>query len=142
MVGMQPVVDQPLGYLLHRIAAALLTEVTATALAPLGLTFPQCICMRMLSQSPGMSSADLARKASVTPQAMNVVLQRLQERGLVRRPDNASSGRSLPAELTCAGVELLNRAEFGMRSAERRALAKLGQEDRRALRRMLAAVGE
>jgi hypothetical protein len=40
------------GYLLHRLAAALRAEVTATVLEPLNLAFPQYICMRMLSHSP------------------------------------------------------------------------------------------
>jgi hypothetical protein len=40
--------DQPLGYLLSRVANALRAEVTATALQPLNVAFPQYICMRIL----------------------------------------------------------------------------------------------
>ena len=38
--------EQPLGYLLYRVANALRSEVTATVLEPLGRAFPQYICMR------------------------------------------------------------------------------------------------
>lgn len=77
---------QPLGYLLHRLTSALRTEVTATVLTPLGLSFPQYLCMRLLSQSPGTSNAELARGISVSPQAMNMVVRGLQKRRLVARP--------------------------------------------------------
>jgi hypothetical protein len=47
--------DAPLGYLLARVANALRTEVTATVLDPIGLAFPQYICLRLLSKYPGRS---------------------------------------------------------------------------------------
>jgi DNA-binding MarR family transcriptional regulator len=99
--------DEPLGYLLHRLATSLRAEVTSAALEPVGLSFPQYICMRILAKSPGRSNADLARDVSVSPQAMNMVVRGLQDRGLVTRPASVSSGRSLPAELTRDGVEIL-----------------------------------
>ena len=59
--------DQPLGYLLSRVANALRAEVMETVLDPLGLAFPQYICMRVLSKFPGRSNADLARDTNVSP---------------------------------------------------------------------------
>jgi len=52
--------EQPLGLLLHRAQSALRTEVTATALKSMGLTFREYICMRILRRSPGKSNAELA----------------------------------------------------------------------------------
>ena len=78
--------DEPLGYLLHRVASALRAEVTATALEPVGLSFPQYICMRILSKFPDRSNAELARDTGVSPQAMNMVLRSLEERALVTPP--------------------------------------------------------
>jgi DNA-binding MarR family transcriptional regulator len=138
---MQILEDQPLGYLLHRVTAALRAEVTTTVLEPLDLAFPEYICMRMLSQSPGQSNAELARDLNVSPQAMNMVVRRLQERGLVTRPATVPSGRSLPTELTRKGVELLKRTDAGVREAERHLLAKLSEQERRDFRRLLAALG-
>jgi len=133
--------DQPLGYLLSRVFAALRTEVVVEALEPQDLAFPQYICLRILSHAPGLSNAELARDANVSRQAMNIVLRGLQDRGLVTRPHSVPSGRSLPTELTSAGVELLARTDSGVREAERRVLANLSERDRREFRRLLAAVG-
>ena len=133
--------DQPLGYLLSRVANAVRTEVTAAVLDPLGLAFPQYICMRILSRYPGRSNADLARALNVSPQAMNMVLRGLEERRLVARPASVSSGRSLPAQLTREGGELLKRTDAGVRAAEDRLMANLSDEERYEFKRVLAALG-
>ena len=48
-------------------------------LRPLGLTLPEFVCLRIISLSPGLSSAELSRHTNVTPQAMNTVLRKLEE---------------------------------------------------------------
>ncbi len=131
---------EPLGYLLHRLAAALRTDVTASVLDPLGLTFAQYICIRLLSRRPGRTNAELARDVMVSPQAMNVVVRGLQDRGLVTRPAEVSSGRSRPAELTREGTALLERIDGGVADAEQRVLAPLSDREQRDLRRLLAAL--
>lgn len=133
--------DQPLGFLLSRVANALRAEVTATVLDRLGLAFPQYICMRILSKYPGRSNAELARDTNVTPQAMNMVLRALEGRGFVSRPASAASGRSLPAELTADGREALKRTDRGVREAERKLMANLSAEQRREFKAMLVALG-
>lgn len=138
---MEGLEERPLGYLLYRVAAALRSEVVTTALDPLELTFPQYLCMRLLSQSPGRSNAQLARDATVSPQAMNKVIRELQDRGLVTRPTSVPTGRSLPATLTREGLALLERLDPLVLAAESHVLAKLSAEDRREFRRLLAAVG-
>ena len=133
--------DQPLGYLLHRVALTLRRDVSSRVLEPLGLTFPQYICMRILSKAPGRSNAELARDLEVSPQAMNMVLRGLQDRGLVTRPTSVSSGRARPAELTRDGLTLLGRTDDGVRAAEGRVLGHLSGADQAALKRILAGVG-
>jgi DNA-binding MarR family transcriptional regulator len=133
--------DQPLGFLLSRVTNALRAEVTATALDPVGLAFPQYICMRILSKYPGRSNADLARDTNVTPQAMNMVLRRLEDRGLVTRPARVASGRSLPARLTREGKDLLARTDSDVRAAERKLLAALTAEQRQEFKRVLMTLG-
>ncbi|CAA0089546.1 putative HTH-type transcriptional regulator [Mycolicibacterium vanbaalenii] len=133
--------DQPLGYLLYRAASGLRTEVCASALEPLNLSFPQYLCIRILSQHPGRSNADLARDLNVSPQAMNVVLRSLEARGVVGRPPSAASGRSLPAQLTREGIDLLRTLEAAVHAAEERVLAALTDAQRREFRQLLAALG-
>ncbi len=132
--------ETPLGYLLHRLASALRADVTTTVLEPLDLSFPQYICMRLLSHRPGQSNAELARDVMVSPQAMNIVVRSLQERGLVSRPAAVPSGRSLPAELTRDGRALLARTDDGIQDAEQRVLGSLPELDQRELRRILSAL--
>jgi DNA-binding MarR family transcriptional regulator len=141
MVDMESVRDEPLGYLLHRVTAALRAEVGATVLEPAELAAPEYLCLRMLAQSP-KSNAQLAREAQVSPQAMNKVVRELQDRGLVTRPVTVSAGRSLPATLTREGVLMLARLDPEVAEAEDRVLVALDERDRRELRRLLVAVGQ
>lgn len=132
--------DEPLGYLLHRLTTALRAEVTSIALEPVGVSFPQYICMRILSQYPGRSNAELAREVMVSPQAMNIVVRGLQERQLVARPASVSAGRSLPAELTRDGRALLRQIDEHVREAERRVLEPLTPAQRTDFKELLGAL--
>ena len=132
--------DAPLGYLLHQAMTALRPEVAA-ALSPLGLTLPEFVCMRMLSMSPGASSAELARLGNVSPQAMNTVLHRLENAQVVTRPASVASGRALPASFTADGRTLLKRAEIAVREADARVMAKLSAAEQREFKRMLETLG-
>ncbi|MGY4710002.1 MarR family winged helix-turn-helix transcriptional regulator [Mycolicibacterium sp. CBM1] len=132
--------DEPLGYLLYRVTTALRAEVCTTALGSADLSFPQYICMRLLSKSPQRSNAELARDTGVSPQATNMVLRSLEERGLATRPASVASGRSLPAKLTRAGATLLASTEDGVRAAEQRLMADLSADQRREFRRILTAL--
>ncbi|MET0456154.1 MAG: MarR family transcriptional regulator [Mycobacterium sp.] len=128
--------DQPLGFLLYQVMAALRPQVNAE-LRPLGIGLAEFVCMRNLSMWPDQSNAELARRASVTPQAMNLVIRSLQDMGLIARPEAASSGRSLPARLTRKGVALLKRAEAAVLVADARLLDELAPADRDELKRLL-----
>ncbi len=132
--------DAPLGYLLYRVVSVLRPEVSAV-LGPLGLTLPEFVCLRILSMSPGLSSAELSRHTNVTPQAMNTVLRKLEDIGAVTRPTTVSSGRALPATLTGQGRALLKRAEAAVRDADARILAKLTGAQQREFKRMLEKLG-
>jgi DNA-binding MarR family transcriptional regulator len=141
MIDMNNLEDEPLGYLLHRVIHALKTDVSTTVLEPLEVAFPEYLCMRVLSKYPGHSNAELARALNVSPQAMNMVLRGLEDRGLVTRPASVSSGRSLPAQLTRDGEELLKRTDAGVRAADDRLMTSLTDQERREFKRMLAALG-
>ncbi len=111
-------------------------------LEPLGLAFPQYICMRILSQFPDRSNAELARDTSVSPQAMNMVLRGLEERGLVTRPASVSSGRSLPAAADPRGRGAAGAStDAGVRAAEDRLMANLSDRQRADFMQILASLG-
>ena len=127
---------EPLGYLLHQLAAILRPEVAAE-LGPLGLGLPEFVCLRILAASPGRSNADLARETHVSAQAMNQLLSRLEAMGAVARPASAPTGRALPAELTDEGRTLHERAERAVRIADQRVLDKLLPTEQRHLKTLL-----
>jgi DNA-binding MarR family transcriptional regulator len=140
MLDMDDLEDQPLGYLLARVMAALRPAATA-ALRPLELALPEFVCMRILSKRPGRSNAELARDINVSPQAMNIVVRGLESRGLVTRPASVPSGRALPAQLTTEGKTMLKRAEVAVDAADERVMANLTAAEKREFKRLLAAIG-
>jgi DNA-binding MarR family transcriptional regulator len=52
-----------------------------------------------------------------------------------------SSGRSLPAQLTREGEELLKRTDAGVRAAEDRLMANLSAQERDQFKRTLSVLG-
>ena len=111
-------------YLVGRLDR-LLRRRLGEALAPHGLSLPEYTTLSVLHFRSGLSNAELARRSLITPQAMNEVLTRLEERGLVRRRVDPDHGRVRPAELTprarvcCARPTRLSRPSSGRCSAVR-----------------------
>jgi DNA-binding MarR family transcriptional regulator len=140
MVRMSEFDDQSLGYLVRGLMARLRPH-AVQALRPLGLGLPEFVCLKILNEDPGRTSAELARHTHVTAQAMNQVLQGLQEMGLVTRPPTAPSGRALPAQLTRKGSALLRRAEEAVASSDEHLLGHLSPADRRQLKLLLYRAG-
>jgi DNA-binding MarR family transcriptional regulator len=93
--------------------------------------------MVKLRKSPGMSNAELARETRVTRQAMNIVMQRLQDAELISRPETVPSGRSLPARLTRRGSALVRRAENAVQAVEDQLLQAMSPNERHEFKRML-----
>ncbi|HZD87136.1 MAG TPA: MarR family transcriptional regulator [Gaiellaceae bacterium] len=91
----------------------------AGALEPYGLSLQEYTTLSVLHARSGLSNAQLARRSLITPQAMNEVLARLEQRGLVRRRPDPAHGRARPAELTAAGKRLLRRADGAVDAVER-----------------------
>ncbi|WP_329059625.1 MarR family winged helix-turn-helix transcriptional regulator [Amycolatopsis sp. NBC_01480] len=133
--------DEVVGYVLKRAAAALRTRMDAE-LRPLGLTVPQYACLEVLARQPGLSNAELARAVFVSRQSMNLVLRGLQDRGLVARPASTPHGRALPSRLTPPGREQLRAASTLVKSVEQRMLTPLSTAAQDRLRRDLTVCAD
>ncbi len=107
------------------------------ALEPHGLSLPEYTTLSVLQARGGLSNAQLARRSLITPQAMNEVLTRLEERKLVRRRADPDHGRVRPAELTTAGKRLLRAADASVDAVEAEMLAGAGAAERKRLRALL-----
>jgi DNA-binding MarR family transcriptional regulator len=123
---------EPVGYLLMRVHRALRAMIDDT-LRPHGFTMPQVAVMFALGRKSGLSTADLARLAFVTPQAMGEVLAGLEAKGFVVRRAHDSHGRIQPAELTATGVEARNLCHDVLERAEKQMLSDLSSDERRML---------
>jgi DNA-binding MarR family transcriptional regulator len=123
--------DTSLGYLLKEASSALRAAME-DVLRPLGMTVTHYSCLELLSQRPGLSSAELARGAFVTRQSMNVLLQTLERDGYVSRPPRAPVGKALPTQLTPRGARSLAKATVAVRSVEVRMLAGMTGPERTA----------
>lgn len=130
--------DQAVGYVLKQAATALRSAMD-TVLRPLELTVPQYSCLEVLDQRPGLSSSELARATFVTRQSMNLVLQGLQQRGLLARVSVADHGKALTTELTDAGRVQLRAASAAVRTIEKQMLAPLTPSAQQRLLADLAA---
>jgi DNA-binding MarR family transcriptional regulator len=124
--------NQPVGYLLMRVHRALRASIDET-LRPHGFTLPQVTVMFALAHKSGLSTADLARRAFVTPQAMGEVLAGLEAKGCVIRRAHDSHGRILPAELTPAGTEARRLCYAVLARAEAQMLSGLSPDERTTL---------
>ena len=130
--------DTSVGYLLKQASSALHSAMDEV-LRPLGMNITQYSCLELLAQRPGMSNSELARGAFVSRQSMNVLLQSMERDGYVTRPERATAGRVLPAQLTTLGRERLTAASAAVRGVEDRMKFGLEPSQRDALRVLLAA---
>lgn len=110
-----------------------------TTLTQWGLSVQEFTTLSVLSSRPGLSNAQLARRALVTPQAMIEILSKLEARGLVRREVDPAHGRILRAELTPAARALIVDAELAIQAIQEEMLVSVSAGDRAATTRAMAA---
>ena len=119
-------------YLVGRVGQGVRREMRAR-LAGHGLSVAEFTALSVLRRRPGLSNAQLARRAMITPQAMIEVLAELERRGLVRRRADAAHRRVLRAELTPRGERLLDAAEPPVLALEGELLAGVPDRQRAAV---------
>jgi DNA-binding MarR family transcriptional regulator len=110
------------------------------ALADLGVTPPQFAVLTMLRAYPGLSGADLARVALLTPQTVGVIIRNLERSGAIRKTPHPVHGRVLQWTLTRRGNTLLDQCRRPVRTLERRLMAGLGVNAQTTVRRWLSKI--
>jgi DNA-binding MarR family transcriptional regulator len=110
-------------------------------LAAWDLSIPEYTTLSVLRNRPGLSNAQLARRAMITPQSMIEVLARLERRELVHRVVDPDHQRILRAQLTPSGVLLLAEADPAIDGIQDRMLAGVPARERQiALRTLMQAM--
>jgi DNA-binding MarR family transcriptional regulator len=128
-----------LAYLLRQAQAA--TRLTLErSLADLGVTPPQFAVLTMLRAYPGLSGADLARVALLTPQTVGVIIRNLERSRAIRKTPHPVHGRVLQWTLTRRGGTLLGKCQRHVRALERRLMAGLGVQAQVTVRRWLSKI--
>ncbi|WP_042703852.1 MarR family transcriptional regulator, partial [Azospirillum sp. B506] len=89
---------------------------------------------------PGISNADVARLAMLTPQTVSVIVANLERAGTIRRLPHSVHGRILQIELTPSGLSLLHRCRDRVQALEREVSEPLSEADEAVVRRWLTGV--
>jgi DNA-binding MarR family transcriptional regulator len=125
-------------YLVKRLESAVRRNLDLE-LGSHGMTTPQYAALSILRAQPGLSSAQLARRAFVTPQSMQVMVTAFIRDGLVERRADPSNQRILRNHLTPDGELLLLRADEAAAGIEQQMLGGLDAEQTAALRELMTA---
>jgi DNA-binding MarR family transcriptional regulator len=128
-----------LGYLLKHAQLAL-AGLTATALAPSGITGRQLAILIAINGAAPLSQAEAAGRLGVDRTTMVALIDELEEAGLVRRQRDPADRRKNVVVLTETGRTTLTAATTASEAAERQFLSPLPPAQAAALRTALRAV--
>lgn len=107
-----------------------------------GVAAAEVNVLLVLGEGVALSSAQLARRAFMTPQASHQLVTRLLDSGLVDSQPHPSNRRVRLVSLTDEGRALLGRVRRDLREVQERAMQTLATADRERLRADLLAVAK
>ncbi|MCK2237572.1 MULTISPECIES: MarR family winged helix-turn-helix transcriptional regulator [unclassified Crossiella] len=129
--------DERLGGDIKRVEHELM-GVKQAVLRPVGLTVAQYAALLVLSEQPGISAAELARRSRVTPQTMTTILRNLESAKLIERAPHELHRNVLETRLTEAGRTAFEQADKHASAVERRLAAEFTKAEQDTLRALLA----
>ncbi|MCK0176575.1 MULTISPECIES: MarR family winged helix-turn-helix transcriptional regulator [Mycobacteriaceae] len=107
-----------------------------------GVSTAQIGVLRQLTDEPGLSGAELARRLLISPQGVQLALTALEKRGLVERKQDPQHGRILQAFLTDSGRKVADAVVSDAIAAHDRVFGVLSKAEQRTLRDLLSRVVE
>jgi len=127
------------------LTAIKLAEVSTQAakeavLTRTGVTKAQYNALLVLHDSPGLTSAELARRCFVTPQSMNETVGRLERDGYVSRQQHDTHRHVVEIRITPAGKEVFRAADKVVVGLERRLRRELSDDELETLGDLLRRV--
>jgi DNA-binding MarR family transcriptional regulator len=128
-----------MGYLLRQAGAAHRLRMER-ALADVNVTPPQFMVLTMLAAYPGLSNADVARLAMLTPQTVSVIVANLLRTGAIARRPHAVHGRIQHIDVTEPGKALLKQCRSRVKAIERQMLTGFDADEESVIRRWLVSV--
>jgi DNA-binding MarR family transcriptional regulator len=128
-----------IGYLLRQAGAAHRLRMERS-LADLEVTPPQFVVLTMLAAYPGISGADIARLAALTPQTVSVIVANLERAGAIARRPHAVHGRIQQIEVTEQGEALLKQCRTRVRKVEAEMTKGFTPDEEQVIRRWLVNI--
>ncbi|MEJ0072106.1 MAG: MarR family transcriptional regulator [Pseudomonadota bacterium] len=125
------------GYLIRRLHQSH-TAIFADECRAYGITPVQSGILTALLHRPNIDQATLGAEVGIDRTNAADVLERLAERGLVRRAKSAQDRRMMLASLTPAGRALTREMHTAMMRAQVRLLDALSTAERKSFMRLLA----
>ncbi|MFP5020420.1 MarR family winged helix-turn-helix transcriptional regulator [Pseudonocardia phyllosphaerae] len=110
------------------------------SLSPLGLSSSLLGTLRMIIEEPGVSTAELARRANVRPQSIAYATGRLEHAGYIERHPHPVHGKIVGIHPTPRAEAALGDGETALAAAEERLLDGIAGRDRDTLVALLERV--
>jgi DNA-binding MarR family transcriptional regulator len=127
-------VAQALKELVHSLRQTVESRIRAEGES---LSFAHGLLFQVLAREPGLSGAQAARRAQVTPQTMNELLRSLESAGCAVRESNPENQRADRWYLTHEGIRRLERARITVDDVMKKMLAPLEAREVRRLSELL-----
>ncbi len=125
-----------IGRLINRVRVEVM-EALDRELAPFDISAAQLIVLGSLASGEADSASGLCKGISYDPGAMTRMLDRLEQKGLLRRRPNPDDRRSVNLEMTAAGRALYPQLAATKDAVQRRFLRGFSTDDVRALEHLL-----
>lgn len=90
-----------------------------------GLTSPQLICMKRLSEETEMTPGALAKDVHLSHATVTGIINRLEKKGLVQRTRSTEDGRSFLINLTDTGASMIKSSPSMLQEQFMHELSKL-----------------
>ncbi len=107
----------------------------------LGLTTCQFDIVVTLGNTPGMNFRELGEKTLITNGTLTGVVDRLEEKGIVRRAADSRDGRSQVVSLTAAGEQLFSEVFPAHLEHMGKAFERMSREETETARQTLERLG-
>jgi DNA-binding MarR family transcriptional regulator len=122
--------------LIKQLEVALRAQVESLTMK-FGVTGPQFNLLSTIRRYPGISSAELARRVFVSPQAINQVIASLARKGLIERQESSANRRILQLRLSSAGESVMTSCDRELDQLDHRMTAQLSAARLAGLRNAL-----
>jgi DNA-binding MarR family transcriptional regulator len=127
-----------LGYFIRRVQVWVFQDFIRT-LDSLNISPAQYSVLLVIETNPGLSQTELGTTLGIQRARLVRVLHQLDKRGLTRRLQSSTDGRTHTLRLTAKGQETLRCAKEFAQEHEARLIGRLGVEPYRAVKNILRA---